>query len=153
MSPSSFYLWGCLQYSANKGHLSHRRICILAGVRRVSELLVCTCSLSGVFKKKKRSYMPLLFTEVKWSEIAESCLTLCNSMDSSLHQAPLSRGFSRQEYWTGLPFASPGNLTDPGIEPGSPTLIDRRFTVWATGGLSFRGSVVLFSTTRLLRMQ
>ena len=32
-------------------------------------------------------------------------------------QAPLSMGFSRQEYWSGLPFPPPGNLTDPGIEP------------------------------------
>ena len=31
-------------------------------------------------------------------------------------------GFSRQEYWSGLPFASPGDLPDPGIEPGSPAL-------------------------------
>ena len=38
------------------------------------------------------------------------------------HQAPLSMGFSRQEYWSGLPFRSPGDLPDPGIEPGSPTL-------------------------------
>ena len=37
------------------------------------------------------------------------------------HQALPSMGFSRQEYWNGLPFPSPGNLTDPGIEPGSPT--------------------------------
>ena len=38
------------------------------------------------------------------------------------HQAPLSMGFSRQKYWSGLPFLSPGDLPDPGIEPGSPTL-------------------------------
>ena len=37
-------------------------------------------------------------------------------------QAPLSTGFSRQEYWSGLPFPSPGDLPDPGIEPRSPTL-------------------------------
>ena len=37
-------------------------------------------------------------------------------------QAPLSMGFSRQEYWSGLPFPSPGALPDPGIEPGSLTL-------------------------------
>ena len=37
-------------------------------------------------------------------------------------QAPLSIGFSRQEYWSGLPFPSPGDLPDPGIEPGSPAL-------------------------------
>ena len=37
-------------------------------------------------------------------------------------QAPLSMGFSRQEYWSGLPFPSPGDLPDPGIEAGSPAL-------------------------------
>ena len=38
------------------------------------------------------------------------------------HQAPQSMGFSRHEYWSGLPFPSPGDLPDPGIEPGSPAL-------------------------------
>ena len=37
-------------------------------------------------------------------------------------QAPLSMEFSRQEYWSGLPFSSPGDLPDLGIEPGSPAL-------------------------------
>ena len=39
---------------------------------------------------------------------------------SIAHQAPLSLGFSRQEYWSGLPFSSPGDLPDPGIKSGSP---------------------------------
>ena len=43
-------------------------------------------------------------------------------MDSSLHQAPQSMGFSRQECWSGLPFPSPGDLPNPGIEPRSPAL-------------------------------
>ena len=38
------------------------------------------------------------------------------------HQAPLSMEFSRQEYWSGLPFPSPRDLPDPGIKPGSSTL-------------------------------
>ena len=38
------------------------------------------------------------------------------------HQAPLSMGFPRQEYWSGLPFPSPGHLTDPGMEPAAPVL-------------------------------
>ena len=38
------------------------------------------------------------------------------------HQAPPSMEFSRQEYWNGLPFLSPGDLPNPGIEPGSPAL-------------------------------
>ena len=47
------------------------------------------------------------------------------------HQAPLSVGFFRQEYWSGLPFPSPGDLPDPGTEPGSltsPALEDGFFT-------------------------
>ena len=43
-------------------------------------------------------------------------------METVAHQAPLSMGFSRQEYWSGLPFPSPGDLPDTGIEPGSPAL-------------------------------
>ena len=42
-------------------------------------------------------------------------------MDGS-RQAPLFTGFSRQEYWSGLPFPFPGDLLDPGIERGSPAL-------------------------------
>ena len=38
------------------------------------------------------------------------------------YQASPSMGFSRQEYWSGLPLPSPGDLPDPGIKPGSPTL-------------------------------
>ena len=38
------------------------------------------------------------------------------------YQAPPSMGFSRQGYWSGLPFSSPGDLPDPEIEPGSPAL-------------------------------
>ena len=47
-------------------------------------------------------------------------------------QAPLSMGFSRQEYWSELPFPSPGDLPDPGIEPRSPALTGRFFTTSST---------------------
>ena len=56
------------------------------------------------------------------SEIAQSCPTLCDSVDCSLPGYSLSMVFSRQEYWSGLPFPSPGDLPDPGIEPRSPAL-------------------------------
>ena len=106
---------------------------------------------------------------LKWSEVAQSCLTLCDPMDCSLphssvhgifqarvlewgaiafsntwkwkgkvkllshvwlfatpwtvaHQAPPSMGFTRQEYWSGLPFPSPEDLPKPGIKPGAPIL-------------------------------
>ena len=44
------------------------------------------------------------------------------------HQAPLSMGFPRQEYWSGLPFLSPGDLHNPALEPTSPALTGRFFT-------------------------
>ena len=49
------------------------------------------------------------------------------------YQAPLPRGFPRQEYWSGLPFSSPGDLPDPGIEPTSPALADEFFTTEPPG--------------------
>ena len=42
------------------------------------------------------------------SEVAQSCPTLCDPVDCVAHQAPPSMGFSKQEYWSGLPFPSPG---------------------------------------------
>ena len=54
------------------------------------------------------------------SEVAQLCPILCDPMDCIAYQAPLSMGFSRQEYWSGWPFPSPGDLPDPGNEPGSP---------------------------------
>ena len=45
-----------------------------------------------------------------------SCVRLSVTLWTVAHQASLSMGFSRQEYWNGLPFPSPGNLPDPGIE-------------------------------------
>ena len=50
-----------------------------------------------------------------------SCVRLFATPWTAAHQAPLSMGFSRQEYRSGLPFPSPGDLPDPGFEPRSPT--------------------------------
>ena len=49
------------------------------------------------------------------------------------HQAPLSMGFLRQEYWSGLPFPAPGALPDPGIEALSPALAGGFFTAESPG--------------------
>ena len=53
--------------------------------------------------------------------VTKSCLTLATPWTVAC-QAPLSMGFSRQEYWSGLPFPSPEDLPDLGIEPGSSAL-------------------------------
>ena len=52
------------------------------------------------------------------AKLLQSCLTLCNTMDCITCQAPPSMGFSRKEYWSELPFPSPGDLPHAGIEPG-----------------------------------
>ena len=49
------------------------------------------------------------------------------------HQAALSVGFSRQEYWSGLPCPPPGDLPDPGMEPGCPALAGGFFTTEPPG--------------------
>ena len=51
-----------------------------------------------------------------------SCVWLFATPRTVARQVPLSMGFSRQEYWSGLPFPSPGDLPYSGIEPGSPAL-------------------------------
>ena len=63
------------------------------------------------------------------------CLTLWN-LRTIAHQAPLSMGFSRREYWSELPCPPPGDLPDPGIEPTfltTPSLADRLFASSTTG--------------------
>ena len=55
------------------------------------------------------------------SKVVQSCLTLCNPVDYSPPGSSLM-GFSRQGYWSGLPFPSPGDLPNPGIKPGSSAL-------------------------------
>ena len=64
------------------------------------------------------------------------CLGMSDSFDPMncvVHQTPLSMEFSRQEYWSGLPFPTPGDLPDPGIEPASPVLAGRFFTAEPPG--------------------
>ena len=63
------------------------------------------------------------------------------------HQAPLSRGFLRQEYWNGLAISSPGDFSDPGIEPASPALASGLFT------LSHLGSPQLMFATAAKSLQ
>ena len=63
------------------------------------------------------TWFPLLLTVyMKEREVGQSCPTL----RPHGHQAPPSMGFSRQEYWSGLPFPSPGNFPTQGSNPGLP---------------------------------
>ena len=74
--------------------------------------------------------------------VAQLCPTLCNSMECD-HQAPLSIKFSRQEYWSGLPFPSPGVFPTQGLKLG--LLHYRQFfpTVWATREVHKLGNIII----------
>ena len=88
---------------------------------RVSRMVGFTVWATGEVLKylQLRSYLQS-YMKVKVL-VTQSCLTLCNPMDCT-HQAPMSMEFSRQEYWSGLPFPFPGDLPNPGIEPRSPPM-------------------------------
>ena len=66
------------------------------------------------------SYIYILTTASEVKSLSHVCLFV--TLWTVACQAPLSMGFSRQEYWSGLPFPSPGDLPNPEIEPGSPAL-------------------------------
>ena len=76
------------------------------------------------FRRCKRCRFNPWVRKIPWSGgglVTKSCPTLAIPWTVAC-QAPLSMGFSRQEYWSGLPFPSPGDLADPGIRSGSPAL-------------------------------
>ena len=68
-----------------------------------------------------------------------SCVWLFSTPRTVARQAPLSRGFPRQGYWSGLPFPSPGDLPNPGIELASLALAGRFFTTEPRGKSETQG--------------
>ena len=79
-----------------------------------------------------------------------SAVSDCAILWTVAHQAPLSKGFSRQQYWSGLPYPPPGDLPDPGIEPMSlisPALAGKFFTISATWEAP---SYIWFHSTKML---
>ena len=70
--------------------------------------------------------------EIRLLLFSQSCPSLLRPHGLVARQAPLSMGFPRQNYWSGLPFPSPGDLPDPRIEPVSPTLAGEFLTTEPT---------------------
>ena len=62
-------------------------------------------------------FLVLIFSACMHAKSFQLCPAICDPMDWVAHQVPLSMGFSRQEYRSGLPCPPPGDLPDPGIEP------------------------------------
>ena len=108
-----------------------------------------TCELKHFQQKEIASKFPFLSLFV--CLVPQSCLSLCNPMDcsppgSSVHD-PM--GFPKQEYWNGLPFPSPEDLSSPGIKTASPALAGEFFTTEPPGKPvyihAFHFSLVQFS--------
>ena len=80
-------------------------------------------------------YLLIFLTPLLWKRKFESlsCVRLFAIPWTVVCQAPLPMEFSRQEYWGGLPFPPPGDLTNPGIKPVSPALASGFFTIVPTG--------------------
>ena len=95
---------------------------IRVGDTKVSRLLLCTL----------KTYSHLSCSCFRCCLVAQSCPTLATPWTEA-RQGPLCMEFSRQEYWSGLPFPPPGDLPDPGVEPTSPALIGRFFTTEQQG--------------------
>ena len=89
-----------------------------------------TCFLAAVLKPFKCT---LTVPTKGCYLISRTCPRLLQSPGLFSLQAPLSMGFTRQEYWSKSPFPLPGNFPDPGIEPLSPALAGRFFTVQPPG--------------------
>ena len=83
---------------------------------------MCVCTLSSVYEHRLLS--------ITW--LVDACVLnhvqLSATSWTVAHQAPLPMEFSRQEYWSRLPFPSPGDLPNSGIEPVAPALANRFFT-------------------------
>ena len=98
----SFWRWSAPQVFLSP-HARHSSPCL------------CVSLFSSLYGDTSHSGLALLVTQ--------ACPTLQPTPWTAGPQAPPSMGFSRQEYWSGLPFPSPGDLPNPGTEPRSPALL------------------------------
>ena len=105
-----------------EGHFLQRANLLFCFVSReqIFNLPTCTCVLH--IKSSNSS-----IKKVKVKVVSQSCLTLCDPMDCSLPSSSV-HGILQTKYWSGLPFPSPGDLSDPRIEPRSPTLQEDALT-------------------------
>ena len=98
------------------GWMNHKVEWIFLGEILIILDIIDDTTLMAESKEELKSFL----VKVKMKSL--SCVWLFPTKWTIAHQASPFRRFSRQEYWSGLPFRSPGDLTDPGIEPRSPAL-------------------------------
>ena len=114
--------------SASPGGLSYGfQTCLASAHNHVSNSWQCISLCTSLYAKQ------LCFHSVGFHAQLLSCVLLLVTLRTVAHQALLPMGFSRQEYWSGLPFPPPGDLPDPGIKHRSPALAGGFFTTEPPG--------------------
>ena len=114
--------YSCFQVQFEMMHLIHYASKHASTLLGISVYLVSNLPIQAHCLFQKVSF-------IQFSSVARSCPTLCDLV----RQALLSKGFPRQEYWSGLPFPPPGDLPKPGIKPASPALAGRFYTTVSPG--------------------
>ena len=107
---------------------SHRSYCILGNHVLIYDIIHHLSQppnhpLDKLIKCKLHLLPPHIIQTIAWYIKGKSSRSVVSDSATPwtvAYQAPSPMGFSRQEYWNGLPFPSPGDLPDPGIKPGSP---------------------------------
>ena len=94
----------------------------MAGIRELAARTDCEVAANGDRGSKTRWAAGIALDFLSEREKSLSRVQLFESLWTVACQAPPSMGFSKQEYWSGVPLPSPGDLSDPGIEPRSPSL-------------------------------
>ena len=92
---------------------------------------VCVCVHTYTYGGELMKQILVIFLACVLSHFSH--VRLFETLWSIAHEAPLSMGFPRQEFWSGLPFPSPGDLPNPGVEPVSPALAGGFFTTKPPG--------------------
>ena len=140
------------KYSINKSYYYCCRCCQLLKKKKKHLLYQFRMRIKTKFKNYNVIKPNQGTNRQPWDLLLFSCQVMSDSFATLwtvAHQAPLPMGFSRQEYWSGLPFPSPGDLPDPGIETMSPTLSGRFFTAEPPGKPLFTRLLSLSANTTL----
>ena len=137
-------IYSCfIDYSESFDYVDHNKLWKIFKVMEIPDYL--TCSLRNLYAGQEATVRIRYRTIVVF--VAQLCLTLCNPWTIA-RQAPLSIGFSRQEYWSGLPFLFLGESFQPRDQTWVFCITVRFFTIWATGE-TWTGSKLGKSTSRL----
>ena len=102
----------------------NQQLCLAGGSPKCLQWSPCRDSFTGSFYTLFCTFMYCFIFNMMCADglVSKSCPTLVTPWTVCSLPGSSVMGFSRQEYWSGLPFPSPGDLPDPGIEPRSPVL-------------------------------